>query len=264
MALCLLAAVAAPSNASFVSELLFLGEGTYDHDANPKDPMGYGSFGSTVADFDIILRTPEEACHWYLNTDVTLSWTEQNGALGATHVVRMDQAGIWADEHLVEWTDLGYDWTSQLGIHLGYHDPGALDSYDPLNIIGDHSWDIDGGGDDLLATVSPSSTPRYRYHLAAEQMRSMSWLGSMPLGELATEWMGTFTGGLPLDGLELGFNKIAPFLSEWDGRSYDVSYRGRVLLTADSASPVPEPSTLLLLAAGLVTVGSLGRRGRRR
>ncbi len=264
VAVCILAAVVTIAGASYVSELLFVGEGWYDHDANPKDQMGYGDFGGSTTDFDLSIRTPVEACHWYLRTDLAITFTERVPGLGASHVIRMDDEGIWADEQVVEWTDLGYTVNPERGVHLGYHQITPPRSTDPYNLIGDYAWDLDGGGDDLTASVGLSPSPDYEYRALSQQMRSMTWLSTMPIGSMATGWASAFFGGLPLDGLEFGLNKIAPFFEMWDGQSYDVAYRGQVLLLADAECPVPEPSTIMLFGAGLVAFGSLGLRRRRR
>ncbi len=264
IAVCLLAAVATLSGASYVSELLFLGEGSYDHNANPADPMGYGEFGRTSADFNLSLRIPDEACRWYLSTDVAITFSASALGRGTSHVIRMDEVGIWADQHVVEWSDLGYSWDAQRGIDIGYHDPTQTRSQDPYNIMGDYSWDLDGGGDDIAASISPSTSEDYAYHIGMEQMRSMSWLATMPLGSILGGFVSPFLGGLPLDGLEFGLNTLAPFYKAWDVRSYDIAYRGKVLLTADAACPVPEPGTVLLFGTGLAAMGSLGIIRRRR
>jgi len=263
-AVCLLAAIATAAGASYVTELLFLGEGWYDHDAGTRGLMSYGDFGSMATDFNLTVRTAEEACHWYLQPDVTITFTDNTPGLGATHVLAVDQAGIWADQQLVEWSDVGYSWEHSHGVHLGYHDPARTPEFDPMSIIGEYAWDLDGGGDDLTAGILPSSTPDYAYRVTMEQRRSLTWLSTMPLGTLATGWMEPFAGGLPLDGLAFGLNKIAPILEEWEGRSYTVDYRGSIRLVGDAACPVPEPSTLLLLGSGLIAFGTVGFRRRHR
>jgi hypothetical protein len=264
LAVCLLAAIATLSSATYVSELLFLGEGWYDHGANPKDPMGYGAFGASTIDFDLNVRTPGEACHWYLRSDVAVTYTSTTPGGAVSHTIAMDDAGIWADEQLIEWSDLGYAWDPQLGVDLGYHDPSETRWSDPFNLVGDYALDLDGDGDDLTASVRPSTTSDFQYRVAMQQMRSMSWLATMPLGSVATGWSGAFFGGLPLDGLEFGINKVAPFLGMWDRHSYNVAYRGKILLIADAECPVPEPATILLFGAGLVALGSRGLRRHRR
>jgi len=263
-AVCILAAVVTAAGAGYVSELLFVGEGWNDHDANPKDQMGYGDFGGSTTDFDLIVRTPEEACHWYLRTDLAITFTERVPGLGTSHVIRMDDEGVWADDQVVEWTDVGYTVDPGRGVHLGYHQITPTRASDPYNLIGDYAWDVDGGGDDLTSSISLSPSPDYQYRALSNEMRSMTWLSTMPIGSMATGWASAFFGGLPLDGLEFGMNKIAPFFEMWDGQSYDVTYRGQVLLLADAECPVPEPSTIMLLGAGLAAFGSLGMRRRRR
>lgn len=247
------------AGAVYVSELLFIGAGTYDHDANP-DPFGYGDFGAFDAKYNLSVRVPGEVCNWYFDPTLDVDLVGSGPARRTNHHIGMGENGIEVDGDLIPWGALGYSWEAGKGIYLGLGDASALVGFDPDELLGDYAWDLDGGGDDLAIQIQPSSSSLLAYSVHMRMYRSFSWLAGQPVTEWMAAWMSPFVGGIAMEGLDQGFREMAVRLGDWDTEDYDISYNGRMRVTGCDEAPVPEPVTLLLFGGGLLGTALLRRR----
>ncbi len=248
------------AGAVYVSELLFVGSGTYEHDVNPNDPLGYGDYGLFAANYNLDVRVPDEICNWYLDPTFSFDFVGTKSAGRATHHIGMGENGIELDSDLIPWAAMGHSWEEGKGIHLGLGDASALVGFDPDVLVGDYAWDLDGGGDDLALSIQPSSSAMLAYSVRMRMYRSFSWLSGEPVTDWMAAWMLPFVGGVAMDGLDHGLRKIATRLGEWDTESYAINYSGRMRVTGCDEAPVPEPMTLLLFGGGLLGAALLRRR----
>ncbi len=251
----MLGLMASVAGAVYVSELLFIGAGTYDHDANPTDPFGYGDYGTFDARYNLSVRVPGEVCNWYFDPTLSIDLVGRTN-----HHIGMGESGIEIDGDLIPWGAMGYSWEAGKGIYLGLGDASSLVGFDPDVLIGDYAWDLDGGGDDLTLNIQPSSSSVLAYSVQMRMYRSFSWLAGQPVTEWMAAWMSPFVGGIAMDGLDHGYRKMATRLGLWDTEDYAISYSGRMRVTGCDEAPVPEPMTLLLFGGGLVGAALLRRR----
>ena len=259
-ALAMVGLMASDAGAAYVSEILFVGAGTYDHDVNPNDPFGYGDYGFFAADYNLDIHVTDEICNWYLDPSLSVDFVGAKSAGRTTHHIGMGESGIELDADLIPWAAMGYNWEEGKGIYVGLGDASGFVGFDPDVLVGDYAWDVDGGGDDLAMRIRPSSDEMFAYLVRMRMHRSFTWLSGQPAAEWMAAWMAPFAGGVAMDGLELGLRKIATRLGEWDTEDYSISYSGRMRITGCDDPPVPEPMTLLLFGGGLVGAALLRRR----
>jgi hypothetical protein len=258
----LMVALASSSWASYSTEVVFSGEGWYLSDAGANiGANGYGLFEEVLFSYTVDSTIPEGSHHLYLMPDFSLHLRpEVPGAAPVRHIT-LDASGLDFDGYVQSWGSLGLSWAPGYGLSLGEHFMPALD---PGDAVGDHSWDLDGGGADLEASVwgAKGASGMFEgesFGASFTMNRSLTWLSGQPIGTWVAGGLAPLLGGLPLDGLDEALGGLAPALAGWDAVYYEVSYDGSMRLAACS-EPVPEPSTILLLSGGLGTLLVAGRR----
>jgi len=261
----LVAVLAAPSLASYTTEVIFSGDGWYLPDAMSQViPGGYGLFEEVLFSYSVEPGIPEGTHCLYLDPDFSLLLRpEMNAGVSAREII-VGPDGIDFDGQQASWESMGMLWAPGYGLSLGEHYIPALD---PGSVVGDHEWDLDGGGADFVVSVRDAKGPSdtfspEQYEARFAMQRSLTWLSGQPIGTWLAGGLAPLLGGLPLDGLEQALDGFAPQLSGWDTIYYSVDYSGSVRLTGCS-EPVPEPATFLLLTGGLGALAAARLRRRR-
>lgn len=262
-AVALVAALAPVSGASFTTEVIFSGDGWYLPDAGSKPGNGYGLFEELSLRYTVASDMPEGSHCLYFMPDYSMGFRPEAPGGADVHQVTMGPDGINFDGQHSSWSALGVVWAPGYGISLGERYVPALD---PGAVVGNHSWDLDGGGPDFTARVLAGKGAAGKfgpqpYRADFAMHRSLTWLSGQPIGVWMGGGMSPLLGGLPLDGLNDALNGFAPSLAGWDAAYYEVDCWGSMLLTGCS-TPVPEPSTILLLSGGLAALGVVGRKRR--
>ncbi len=257
--------VASTASASYTTEVIFSGDGWYLGDAGAKPANGYGLFEELTTVYTVQSDMPSGSHYLYFSPDISLSYRVQppGGLPVPVHHVTVDANGIDFDGQLAAWNTLGLTWAPGYGVALGEHDVPAID---PGAVVGDHAWDLDGGGADFTATVMAGKGANgglapTTFKADFEMHRSFSWLSGQPLGTWLGGGLTPLLGGLPLEGLGEALDAFAPELAGWDPGDYSIRYEGSLALKACS-DPVPEPSTILLLSGGLAALLAVRRRRR--
>ncbi len=264
-ALAVVALAASTASASFTTEVIFSGDGWYLSDAGAKPAGGYGLFEELTTFYTVESDMPAGSHNLYFAPDISLVYRVEppGGIPSPMRYVTLDASGIDFDGQQVAWSAIGLTWAPGYGVSLGEYTVPAID---PGAVVGDHAWDLDGGGADFTASVFAAKgaagvfapTP-FRADFAMH--RSLTWLSGQELGIWLGGGLSPLMGGLPLDGMSAAIDGFAPGLADWDPGYYNISYQGSMTLKA-CAEPVPEPSTILLLSGGLAAVVA-GRRRRK-
>ncbi len=256
---------ASTASASYTTEVMFSGDGWYLGDAGAKPAGGYGLFEELTTFYTVQSDMPSGSHYLYFAPDISLVYRfETPGDPSAPgHYVTIDENGIDFDGQATAWNTMGLIWADGYGLALGQHDVPELN---PGAVVGDHAWDLDGGGADFTATVWAAKGPQvvsaalpFRSDFAMH--RSLTWLSGQEIGTWFGGGLSPLLGGLPLEGLGEALNAFGPSLREWDPGYYNIQYDGSMKLRAVS-DPVPEPSTILLLTGGLAALVAVRRRRR--
>jgi hypothetical protein len=250
--------VGAPgANASYTSEALFAGSGFYCAD-DPAGAWGYGDFGglSVLYNYSAGIPSGFYSLHFMPEFRMTLKpvWVSS----GEAHELRVGPSGIACDADLLSWADLGCSWEDGEGIAIG---DAAVEAVDPESFLGNHAWDLDGGGDDVTAEVAHTARSGYNYEASVRILRSLEWLGTQPIGSLVGGGLSAFFGGVPMESFGAGLNTMTADIGAWHSGAYRLRLTGSLTVTAAETPPVPEPGTLLLLGTGIVCL-TIARRKR--
>ncbi len=177
----------AAADETYISTLEGTFVGEYDADPNGVCPdwTGYGMFLCGGADFFVNLNYPDPVegfFDWYAYVDFfATGMLLSQVPIGLN--INADGVAFWMwDElaYMASWAELGFVWMDPYGLYLGeYATPPEIWPPNADAILGNWTYDYDGGGDDFGINIAEDGEG---YEAEGCMFRSISWLASTGTG----------------------------------------------------------------------------------